>query len=168
MKSLIKKLSSIKGRKRLNKEDGFTLIEVLASLVILSIILITFFSFFNQALLFSSKNEDRLVAYNLARKTLNIVTQSHTNVTEEEITISCETYPIHYSSQLIAVLEPANCYYKVNEVKYFPEITIRKQTYPEITNTTLYIVHVKIYSSNVITDRKLLSETFGYVRGGTT
>lgn len=148
----------------LKNERGLTLVEVLASIVILMIILVAFFSFFGQALLFSDKNEDKLVAYNLARKTLNVVSENYKPTTDQ--TISCSTYDINYHPQLKAALEPSACYYEVNSKQYYPEISMTRQNFHSFTTPVLYTVHVKIYSSDNPTDRQLLSETFGYVRGG--
>ncbi len=59
----------------LNKEKGMTLIELLSALVILSIVLIGFFSVFVQSANMQTSNEDHLVATNLARKALEDVRQ---------------------------------------------------------------------------------------------
>ncbi|OIJ18362.1 hypothetical protein BKP45_12360 [Anaerobacillus alkalidiazotrophicus] len=159
-------LSSVEAKLFYGSQGGFTLIEVLASLVILSIILVTFFSFFNQALIFSGKNEEKLVAYNLARKTLNIVEEDYADLNGIELTISCESYPTNYRDDLKLALYETTCYYKENNRYYFPEITITKQSFDNFTSPVLYLIHVKIYSSDHLVERELLSETFGYVRGG--
>ena len=145
-------------------ESGFSLLEILASLVILSFILITFFSFSNQALFFSTKNEDKLVAYNLARKTLNIITENYVGTTQNQV-IACSNFATNYHPKLKEALEPSSCFYKVNNNTFYPEVTITKQTL-SFTSPSLYLVHVKIFDSSDITKRNLLSETFGYVRGG--
>ncbi|WP_096153170.1 MULTISPECIES: type IV pilus modification PilV family protein [Bacillus] len=148
----------------LKNESGFSLLEILVSLVILSFVLITFFSFSNQALFFSTKNEDKLVAYNLARKTLNIVTENYTG-SSQNLVISCSNFDTNYHPKLKEALEPSSCFYKVNHKTYYPEIILTKQTL-SFTTPTLYVVHVKIFDSADVTKRTLLSETFGYVRGG--
>jgi prepilin-type N-terminal cleavage/methylation domain-containing protein len=156
------------------KQDGFTLIEVLVSIVILGIILTTFISFFNQSLVFSGKNEEKLVAYNLASRTLKIVDNRFKNIlpsTQPRIeilstNISCSPTEEQPALKWDATNPiPSLCYYTENQKKYFPEIIISKQT-TDFSSPTLFTVNVKIYSA-IKTDpkRKLLSETFGYVRG---
>jgi prepilin-type N-terminal cleavage/methylation domain-containing protein len=145
---------------RNKNENGFTLIEVLVSIVILFIILITFFSFFGQSLKFSGKNEEQLVSYNLASKTLRIIenTYKNTNMVDSITLNNCTS--LGYPAALKNVLD-SNCQYKENQMFYIPEVTITKQTFSEFSNPKVYLISVKIYSA----DRKLLSETFGYIRG---
>ncbi|EGL81586.1 hypothetical protein CathTA2_2949 [Caldalkalibacillus thermarum TA2.A1] len=51
-------------------ERGFSLIELLASLVIVAVVLISFAAFFVQSGKFNAHNQSKLVAVNLARGTL--------------------------------------------------------------------------------------------------
>ncbi|MFC5453091.1 PulJ/GspJ family protein [Paenibacillus aestuarii] len=53
-----------------SREAGFTLIEVLASVVILSIVSIAMFAFFNNAMSYNKGNQNKTVMINLARNTL--------------------------------------------------------------------------------------------------
>lgn len=55
------------------KEDGFTLLELLASIVILVIVITSFFTFFTQSARFSKVNEENIVATNFAREMLETV-----------------------------------------------------------------------------------------------
>ncbi|MHC0037466.1 type IV pilus modification PilV family protein [Pseudoneobacillus sp. C159] len=165
-------------RLKLN-QNGVSLIEVLASVVLLFIILTSFFSFFNNSLVFSSKNEEELVAFNLARKTLKIVEAKYNNTLDQtQFLINCSNYPTSYPVELIAELENSKCNYSVNGVSYYPEISLTKKNYTENTITgvntltltalpVLYIINIKIYNSPLTANRKLLSETFGYIRGKT-
>jgi prepilin-type N-terminal cleavage/methylation domain-containing protein len=155
-------------------QDGFTLVEVLVSIVILSIVLTTFFSFFGQSLVFSGKNEEKLVAYNLAEKTMRIVESNYKNKlqpTQTKIVIPstnnpCSNYSSGYPPELLEVTNPSTCYYKENQKNYYPYIIIMRQP-TDFTAPSLFVINVKIYNSNILTDpnRKLLSETFGYIRG---
>ncbi|MFE8703435.1 prepilin-type N-terminal cleavage/methylation domain-containing protein [Cytobacillus sp. FJAT-54145] len=61
--------------KFLKNEKGLTLIEVLVSITLLSIITITFLSFFNQAYSYTKKNEDKTVGINVARNVLYYMEQ---------------------------------------------------------------------------------------------
>jgi prepilin-type N-terminal cleavage/methylation domain-containing protein len=143
------------------KQDGFTLLEVLVSVVLLFIVLTSFFSFFSQSLIFSGKNEEDLVAFNLARKTLKIVEGKYNEDISANTLLNCTNFPTELKNELVS----SQCYYQENQKKYYPEITLKKQTTSEYNELPiLYVIHVKIYNSNTST-KKLLSETFGYIRG---
>nr|WP_187118842.1 hypothetical protein [Bacillus marasmi] len=129
--------------------------EVLVSLVLVTIILTTFFSFFSQTVFISDKNEDKLVAFNLASKTLNIIEEQYKKQ-PIPTTLYCGNFPI----ELVNALSPSTCFFKQNNKNYYPKITLTKDT--DYLNLT--IVHVQIFDSEDITNRKLLSETYGYIR----
>ncbi|WP_057771780.1 type IV pilus modification PilV family protein [Cytobacillus dafuensis] len=57
-------------------QKGITLLEVLLSMLILSIILVSFFSFFSQSAVFIKKNDDKLSAVNTAQMVLNILQEN--------------------------------------------------------------------------------------------
>jgi len=52
------------------QEQGFTLLEVLASIVILSIVSLVLTSFFTQAMTYSKSNQNKTIMVNLARNAL--------------------------------------------------------------------------------------------------
>ena len=54
--------------KKIDNEKGLTLIEVLVSITLLSIVMITFLSFFTNAFRFNSINDDSIQAMNIARE----------------------------------------------------------------------------------------------------
>ncbi|MCA1031932.1 type II secretion system GspH family protein [Bacillus timonensis] len=58
-------------------ENGFTLIEILASIVILTIILTVFLKFFVQAMTFATKNEEMLEGTNDARQVLSLLQENY-------------------------------------------------------------------------------------------
>lgn len=71
-------------KKILSSTKGLTLIEVLASLTILSIILIGIMTFFTQAFSFTNKNETKTAAVNVARNALMYIeNQSFIEVREQ-------------------------------------------------------------------------------------
>lgn len=163
------------------KQDGLTLIEVLVSIVILSIILTTFFSFFSQSMTFSGKNEEKLVAYNLASKTLIVVEEKYSEEVNKLQTDLLKIYPSEtFCSRDFSGSEITNttiinnvptasiCHFKENQKEYYPEVNISKEnTNPnefQLSKIVLYKIHVQIYDKRT-SPRKLLSETFGYIRG---
>lgn len=52
---------------RFKKEEGFTLIEILAAMLILSIVALAFTAYFSNALTFSKSNQNKTIMSNLAR-----------------------------------------------------------------------------------------------------
>ncbi|MEJ8303629.1 prepilin-type N-terminal cleavage/methylation domain-containing protein [Saccharibacillus sacchari] len=55
---------------RLKKEEGFTLIEVLAAMLIVSIVALAFTAYFGNALTFAKTNQNKTIMSNLARNAL--------------------------------------------------------------------------------------------------
>jgi len=51
-------------------ENGVTLVEILAALVLLSIVLIGFFSFFTQSATFTKHNKEKLTAVQIAEEVI--------------------------------------------------------------------------------------------------
>ncbi|MCQ4088778.1 prepilin-type N-terminal cleavage/methylation domain-containing protein [Saccharibacillus sp. JS10] len=56
--------------RKLRKEEGFTLIEVLAAMLILSIVALAFTAYFGNALTFAKSNQNQTIMSNLARNAL--------------------------------------------------------------------------------------------------
>lgn len=71
-------------------EKGITLIELLASIVILSIVIIGFFSFFPQSILLSTKVEDKLIGLNVAEEVLN--EYKETNSWKDVVSVNHKQY----------------------------------------------------------------------------
>jgi prepilin-type N-terminal cleavage/methylation domain-containing protein len=153
-----RKLQNFHKKNSLKKQEGLTLVEVLVSLVLVSIVLISFFVFFSQTTLFSGKNEEKLVAFHLASKTLSIVENKYRNTTmaSNNLSLNCGNFP----PEIETMLYPSSCFYKNNNKNYYPEITLTKQN----DLPSLYVIHIKMFSSANVSERTLLSETFGYVR----
>ncbi len=86
-------------------ERGFTLLEVLLSITILGIVIISFLSFFNQAYSYTKKNEDKTVGINVARNVLYYMEQQDytrmksylgTNLEKEIDITSCENSTLNF------------------------------------------------------------------------
>lgn len=124
-------------------ERGYTLIEVLASIVIVGIILTIFFGIYGQSMLFSNKNENQLIAMNLAREVLANKQQN--------IAVGTE-------------------YTRKNNVYFVSVKELPSQlSEPDSTNKPpfgLVMLEVSVYSSASKTENDLLAKTFGYVSGG--
>jgi type II secretory pathway pseudopilin PulG len=58
------------------KEEGFTLVEVLVSIILLFIILTSFLSFFSQSAMFIHSNEKKLGTMQIAQKYINLIEEN--------------------------------------------------------------------------------------------
>ncbi|WP_407272735.1 prepilin-type N-terminal cleavage/methylation domain-containing protein [Radiobacillus sp. PE A8.2] len=131
---------------------GLTLIEILASLVILGIILISFFTFFSQTIFLSKKVEDNLTAINVGEKILYEMKDTYTP------TDSAETCPGTNPITLPSLsADNVGQYYSINNKNYYPNITVCQTSEEEVLE--LYQIHVEIFDE----DSKLLSEIFDYM-----
>ena len=59
-------------KKLISNKKGLTLIELIASITILSIVILTFLAFFTNAFRFNTINSDSIQAMNIAREPSNI------------------------------------------------------------------------------------------------
>ncbi|MFJ8245679.1 prepilin-type N-terminal cleavage/methylation domain-containing protein [Peribacillus asahii] len=129
--------------------NGFTLIEVLASITILGIVLTVFLSFFSNSMTFSVKAEDRLTAINLAEKELHDVTNS--------IETYCKTENCEGPNNI-----PEDTYTRspieLNNKTYLSTMTPLPQTTEE-SSLGLLPISITIYSE----DSKKLTTVYGYV-----
>ncbi|WP_246940886.1 type IV pilus modification PilV family protein [Bacillus pinisoli] len=75
-----------------SNSKGFTLLEVLVSITILSIVLITLLAFFTQAYSFTNINKDKTVALNIARSVVTYIEKQNfqylQTFLEEQVTAS--------------------------------------------------------------------------------
>ena len=138
-------------------EKGLTLIEVLASLVILGIVFIGFMNIFPQMTVFNKKTETKLDTMNLARQEIVIIKSlglelpfSSDQVTSlgvpEVILNSSDTFEIKY--------DKAGYEYHVAFSKN-PDLGIEENT----NNIALHKVHLQMFVDN----NQLSSETYGYL-----
>lgn len=131
---------------------GFTLIEVLAALVILSIILLSFFSFFSQSALFTQKNRDKLTAVNLAQDTVVAIKKNPSYFQKTK------TYSTNYTEQERTILN-------VNSIGIFdqqPSLKL-KLSITKDSSYNLYKIYVQIFDLK----GKQLTETYHYLKGST-
>ncbi|MFG6495436.1 prepilin-type N-terminal cleavage/methylation domain-containing protein [Fictibacillus sp. UD] len=136
-------------------EKGFSLIEVLISLTILSVSVIGISQFFNQANQISAGNNNKLVATNLARMTLERLQNDYAAY---EIKASPQTYDKNQCTS-------SNCrdLYEtmINNNKYETIITVISQQ-DEETSIKLFPVKVTIHYKSNQKDQVTFVE--GYVK----
>ncbi|WP_458412330.1 type IV pilus modification PilV family protein [Schinkia sp. CFF1] len=130
---------------------GFTLIEVLVAVVILSIILLTFFGFFSQSALFTNRNKQQLTAVNLAQEVIATM-KSNSAVFQRS-----KTFEQPFTEQEKAILGIDDSHYFVDSKQQFIlKLELRKdENYP------LYLIHVFIENA----DHSVVAEVYHFLEG---
>ena len=137
---------------RIKEETGLTLVEVLAALVLLSIVFIGFMTIFPQMNNVNNRTEAKLVTMNIAKQELAMLKDSPSRLDpDKKIKNSMspdlfETYDLSVDDYNILV----DCYDTESQTCSAVGETSRKPK--------LYKIHLKIEK-----DGKLNSETFGYL-----
>lgn len=130
--------------KYIKLKQGFTLVEVLTSIILIGFILTIFLSLFSQSMVFSSKNSNQLDALTIAREVLASIQQGQSVDTE----------------------------YVRGNVSYFVEVKDLTPSLSEASDLTdpskppfgLYMKQVNVYSSESMTSETLLAKTYGYIK----
>lgn len=148
------------------EEIGISLIEVLASLVILSFILISFLNFFPHMGQKNLQNDYKQSAINIAKMELSYWKEKlenssdfnsfKTNPTGASYSFITSEDNVTYDSDTILI--------KTNKTKstrsnFFVEVAIHKNSDLPSKPKKAYQIHIKIYKANDI----LVSETYGYI-----
>ncbi|WP_170880285.1 type IV pilus modification PilV family protein [Paenibacillus odorifer] len=153
----------------LKQEKGFTLIEVLAAIVILSIVSLVLTSYFTNAMSYSKSNQNKTIMVNLARNALFYVEKQNFNKMRDyfnepnnnaieaskcqkstEDTLKCDAYKalVQDTETLSQVLNPA-----INGVNYQVEIEyqrdLHKQSDPEKQKMAAYLLPVLVKVSRM-------------------
>jgi len=132
-------------------EKGMTLVEVLATLVLLGIVFVGFMSVFPQMTSFNKITETKLETMNLARKELGIILSEPPRedfIKEVNKSVKDRIWTDKYNRAEYSVEVD---YYTNPDLK--PSIIIAKAG-----QVSLYKIHIK-----VIKDDHQISETFGYI-----
>jgi prepilin-type N-terminal cleavage/methylation domain-containing protein len=157
------------------KEDGFTLIEVLVSLVLLSITMLVFFTVFQRYALVSVKNEDEIIAMNLARNTLVRLQENSDYIkpnfydNEQYFDIDNHLLNNQFFTNWISVEKKQS----VQDIPYYVYSTVAADYYITIKNVvpigskepkdnySLQTILIKIYKSDELKDE--VAEIYGYL-----
>ncbi|MCM3116740.1 type II secretion system GspH family protein [Neobacillus sp. MER 74] len=149
--------------KLIRNERGVTLIEVLVSIVLLSIIFLSVMRFFPQMGLMNNQNQDKAKAINLAKEVL-INWQESSDVkwflvkTDQTAgftpTDSKVTYNRFYS-------DPTYYYFETTKDQY--DVNIKIKRFPE-TSSRLSSIHSIVVQLIDKKNRHVITETFGYVK----
>lgn len=131
-----------------NNDKGLTLVEILASLVILGIVFVGFMTVFPQMTNFNEKTETKLLAMNEARSELIRLQKSPMNLQNEQLVRQDELY-LYYEYEL------GEYKYKV---KYKKQADVISET---IDTVTLNSIEIQVYKKGT---NKVSSEIFGYLK----
>lgn len=151
---------------KIDNEKGLTLIEVLVSITLLSIVIITFLTFFTNAFRFNSINDDSTQAMNIAREQQALIKEHPeviNRILNEESLTADDVNVLQLKSPVL--LENNKYILHINNTIYDIKVYIDNdaQKKDEIGVTTylpLHKIHVEIYKNE-----KLLSETYTYFEG---
>jgi len=128
----------------MKNNQGLSLVELLVSIVILSIVIVSFMSFFSQSMKFSRIIEEKLAAINIAEE---ILSNAKKNPEEEPIKLLTE--------QQI----------ELNKKKYYAEISITQSS--EEKKLALKRIQVKIFNTKEHdSSLKPVTEIYGYAQVG--
>lgn len=128
-------------------QKGLTLIEVLAAIVILAFVLVSFINFFSQSLSHSRITEDKLTAINLAERILVEIKEIKDLDSKEakEFLIALNTDSI-----------------KINDRLYYVNANFSENLINENRALNLRKISVKIYKDKDMPNRILLTELYSY------
>lgn len=147
---------------KLDNQNGLTLLEVLISIVILSIILTSFAGFFSQSALFVKKNEEKLSTSQTAQQIVNLIEVTFTQ--NKLATINgCESLTCNLvAGELSSILgEPISSTYNISaEFEKFEE-NLTDSTGKSAGKITLVKVKLMVVDPD---DHESSSETYTYIR----
>lgn len=139
----------------IHNEKGLTLVEVIAGVVLLSIVLLSFFAFFTNAATFNAKNNDNISANNVVREHIANFTEQYNG----------ETWVIT-STGFTQVPGSPNLYQKVfDHNDYKVQIMIDKTPDSSTSASVLRKVEVSVWDGAVIPDGQPLSKSYTYHEG---
>lgn len=141
----------------LRKEKGLTLLEVLLSILLLTIILVTVMNFFPQMGLMNKQNETKQQAINLAKKEL---------LDWQKKGPQLKSFLLNPTSSILPGYNPnyepsdTNFYYFTYE-KDNLDVVIKIKKEPDLkTNPSkAHLIHIKLLNER----KNTISETYGYI-----
>lgn len=152
----------------LNNEKGFTLIELLTSIVILSIILLSFMTFFTNSFKYNAVSSDKMKATNIAREVqeeFKVNTEKNLEL-KKLIKDSRSTADASYLKSSYPNLNLASDISKTSGILKFTltkqqftaEVTVDTNSDPNV-DISLSKIHVQVKKGV-----KVVSETFTYFK----
>jgi Prokaryotic N-terminal methylation motif len=137
----------------LKDEKGITLVEILASITLLSIILVSIITFFPQVGMNNKHNEEKIQAINLAKKILAVWTDDEDNEVSTFIK-DPDSMPVPYGYEIIVPDDPGDFYFTKVLEGFSVEVKLSKDS----AESRLHAVTIQIGQSG-----KIITETYGYI-----
>ncbi|MFJ7826936.1 type II secretion system protein J [Psychrobacillus sp. NPDC096623] len=142
--------------------NGFTLVEILASVVLLTVVISLFLSIFPQMSNMNNRNGENLDAANAAKELLMLVKENYTlDDSTNNLKGNILDFSISQNNTTSIIVE--GTYKALNDKIFFAEVKIEKNG--AISNSkidNLYQVTIKV--KNRQEDSKALATTYGYIR----
>jgi prepilin-type N-terminal cleavage/methylation domain-containing protein len=154
----------MKFNKFVKNQHGVSLVEILAAVTILSIVFVSFLSFFPQASKHSNKTGEMLSAVNLAKEKLVIV-KSNQNIKDLLIGSSNDLSRSNYSNlKLTNDIQVADNQFELNSEDDVYKTTILIDTH-KVSYGNLIVTDNLYKTYIVITNKKgeKVSDLFGYI-----
>lgn len=127
----------------LKKEKGFTLIEVLAAIVILSIVSLVLTSYFTNAMSYSKSNQNKTIMVNLARNALFYVEkQDFEKMSNFFVTDSLEHKKIVDAGGELPMIKASECTTKLTCV--YSDIFVNSGALPDVLNPIINNIKYEI------------------------
>lgn len=137
----------------MNNQKGVTLLEVLLSITILSIVILSFLSFFNLAYDYTKRNEDKTVGINVARNVLYYIEQldyqsvsnEYPDLTKEDKSPEIKLTKESCNNPIFDNQDVCNDFFStaIND-KFHTTVTIMKPNDPQLQG---YLFSVKVTST---------------------
>ena len=124
----------------LKKDRGFTLLEVLLAIAILSIIFTAVMGFFSQSFTYTKQNESKTVGINFARNVLNYIEHQDfekmkgLSVNEVEVELDADSCSSKSDGKEFLINCNAILNSKINNVEYDAKVLINPEGKTELTN----------------------------------
>lgn len=133
-----------------NNEDGLTLIEILVSIVLLSIIFLSIVKFFPQMGFFNKENENKSIAINYAKNVLKQWQSSDdvVNFLKSPATVVLPGYD-HQDSNYY--------YFKTKQGEFDVNIKLKINSDLNSNPIKTHLIDIQLRKGNVV------SETYGYI-----
>lgn len=145
-------------------QKGFTLLELLLSILILTIILVSFMTFFSQSSLFIKKNDEKFNAANTAQYVINMLQEKEKDKKDKkEFIILPESIKNKINNGQIGIITNNTEEFRSifdQELESNFKITLQFKKRVEINS----LIEVKLFVSN-IENKRDEAVTYTYIRG---
>lgn len=147
---------------------GFTLVEVLVSIVILSIILLTFSNLFVFSNKTSVSNNEKLVAVHLAKATLERIKLDPYSYIKHPSTagINYETNAVTFSKDNCPITSPCQDLFSItiNDKKYDVTVKASQKPVAESSEKNIKFINIAVNVELVNSNPKVSTKVEGYVK----